>query len=234
MPKESPFPWISADTVNTLYPYTRRCYIWSSWLLDAFFVRWIRAVRKPRLTDVCKSIGSGKVASVNIGDHLPKQPAQSAFVTKWGFVGDSQKQPYVKRWGGHGGFDKAVMLWSVDVIEEVNAEGHSCFPGSSGEQLTLSGVDWSLMKTGVRVEIGDSLLLELTYLKGPCENQTPFFAEKGKDGKRGRLRISPKRFPDSSRILSRVLRTGSVKVGDPVRIFEHPDGKQAIMIIDDS
>ena len=69
------------------------------------------------------------------------------------------------------GFDRAVMLWSQEalslvaspfflrldprqVLEAVNSEGASFFPGASGEQILVSGVDWMLMTTGVRVQIG--------------------------------------------------------------------------------
>merc|ERR1719291_1528344 len=108
-----------------------------------------------------------------------------------------------------------------------------CFPGSSGEQLTLSGLDWSKMKTGVQVAIGKDVLLELVYLKGPCMNQTPYFVENG-DGKHGRTRISPKRYPDSARVLCKVLKTGWVKVGDTVQVLANPDGPRELQIIDDS
>ena len=43
-------------------------------------------------------------------------------------------------------------------MEAVNSEGASFFPGASGEQILLSGVDWSLMKTGIRVLIGKEVL----------------------------------------------------------------------------
>ena len=73
------------------------------------------------------------------------------------------------------GFDRAVMLWSqeagtfpicfcslsdrhsvlgpLQVLEAVNAEGASFFPGASGEQILVSGVDWTLMTTGVRCRL---------------------------------------------------------------------------------
>merc|ERR1719336_538072 len=122
------------------------------------------------------------------------------------------------------------MMWSADVIEEVNREGHRCFPGSSGEQLTMSGIDWSIVKTGARVTVGSTVVLEVTYLKGPCKTQSPYFV----NGAEGRRRISPKRYPHSARVLTRVLRPGRVRVGDAVCVSEHPEGPQQVVMIDNS
>mmetsp|Transcript_67866 Transcript_67866/g.106012 ORF Transcript_67866/g.106012 Transcript_67866/m.106012 type:complete len:236 (-) Transcript_67866:127-834(-) len=233
MPKESPFSWVSANTINAFYPYARHTYVFGFWLLNTFVLRWLRTwVHRPRVLDSLTPVSHGKLVSVNIGHSIPKRAVKGSLVTPWGVVGDSQAQPYIKFWGGHGGFDKAVMLWSDDVINQVNAEGHKCFPGSSGEQLTVAGVDWRLVKTGALVSIGESALVEITYLKGPCKHQYPYFAEK--EGKNGYCRISPKKFPDSSRVLARVLRSGYVCVGDEVKIFDNPQGKKTLLIIDDT
>lgn len=240
MPKENPFPCFPRETVNALYPWLRHWYICASWFWDGVLLRWARSIAAPRLTEGRRAIASGKVSSVNTGHGIPKRQVDCALVTKLGLVGDSQQQPYIRNWGGHGGFDKAIMLWSSEVIDLMNAEGQACFPGSSGEQLTLSGIDWTLMNTGVRLEIGSSVVLEVTYLKGPCLNQEPYFptqisipSEKGKLFP-GRLRVSPKRFSGVTRIHTRVLRTGFVNKGDTVRVFPHPDGQQESKIIDDS
>ena len=89
--------------------------------------------------------------------------------------------------GSNQGFDPAVMLWSqeagtflicfcslsdrhsvlgpLQVLEAVNSEGASFFPGASGEQILVSCVDWTLMTTGVRVQIGkEATSLELPLL----------------------------------------------------------------------
>lgn len=228
MPKKSPFPWVSQGVANAAFPHLRRWHIWSFWLLDNLLLRWLRTRSTPRIADRGRAASAGKVASINIGHGIPKRAVDQALVTKWGLAGDSQRVDYIKSWGGHGGLDKAVMLWSVDVIEEVNRDGHQCFPGSSGEQLTLSGVDWSVVKTGARVAVGNSVILEVTYLKGPCASQSPYFV----NGVEGRRRISPKRHPHSGRVLAKVLRPGRVWLGDAVCVSEHPEGPQEILMID--
>ncbi|CAE7657379.1 ARI5 [Symbiodinium pilosum] len=110
-------------------------------------------------------------------------------------------------------------------MEAVNAEGATFFPGASGEQIVLSGVAWGLMKTGARLLIGKKVLLEVTYLKGPCKKQDPNFPSP-----EAKARISPTKFPDSARVLAKVLKPGRISRGDRVLVFEHPDGPQKLLI----
>ena len=111
------------------------------------------------------------------------------------------------------------MLWSLEVIQQIATEGHPmCQPGRCGENLTISGLDWRQVKTGTRVRIGNTVLLEITFLKLPCAQQEPNFTEVGD----GMQRISPLCHPDSSRVLARVLRSGYVEAGDKVRLYRSP------------
>ena len=230
MPNKNPFPWVPRRWVNTLFPWLR----WSMMHFYSFIFRSLALF--PSLTRSSRSkissggepLSRGSCVSVNIGCGIPKTKVKEALVTPMGLLGDSQAGPYIAIWGGHAGFNKAVMLWSSEVISEINAiEGKeaSFFYGASGEQLTLSGVDWTLMKTGVRVAIGAQVLLEVTLLKGPCKNLDRYFSCPA-----DKVRIDPKKFPDSARILAKVLVPGKVSVGDEVLIFQHPDGEQPLQI----
>ena len=174
--------------------------------------------------DAQRALASGSCLSVNIGRGLPKRSVKEALVTPLGVLGDAQTAPYIAVWGGHAGFQKAVMLWSNEVLSSINDTGASFFPGASGEQLTLKGVDWSLMKTGVRVSIGE-ILLEVTYLKGPCRNMDRYFSSP-----QDKTKIDPRKNPDSARVFAKVLKPGRVRVGDQVVVFEHPAGKQPVQI----
>ena len=72
---------------------------------------------------------------------VPKWPVPKARVRAAGVMGDRQGSPKI-----HGGRDRAVCLFSLEVIEALQAEGHSIAPGSSGESLTVSGVEWNKWK----------------------------------------------------------------------------------------
>ncbi len=41
-------------------------------------------------------------------------------------------------------------IWSADVIGALRAEGHPIQPGAAGENITVSGIDWPTLRTGVQ------------------------------------------------------------------------------------
>lgn len=152
------------------------------------------------------------VASINVsGGGVPKHPRERAFVRATGVEGDSQRNLRY-----HGGPDRAVCLYSLDLIRALRTEGHPIGPGDIGENLTIAGVEWSAMAPGARVAIG-GVLLELTSFADPCRNIAPFF-----DGGRI-LRVSHRRHPGWSRVYARVLEEGTIAVGDALTVVEpHP------------
>ncbi len=138
---------------------------------------------------------------------MPKQAVPKARITVDGVTGDSQGTPKV-----HGGPDRAVCLFSLDVLNVLQAEGHPIGPGSSGENLTVAEVDWAKVAPGDRIRIGDTVLLEVASYTTPCEHNARWF----KDG--DVHRISQNHYPGSSRLYARVLAEGTVRTGDPVVI----------------
>ncbi len=112
----------------------------------------------------------------------------------------------------HGGPDRAVCLFSFECIEELRGEGHPIAPGTIGENLTIAGIDWGAMTPGRRVEVGE-VEIELTAYAAPCR----IIAGSFKDGRMGR--VAQKAHPGWSRLYARVIREGTVRVGDPVRLI---------------
>jgi MOSC domain-containing protein YiiM len=103
------------------------------------------------------------------------------------------------------------------VIEALRAEGHPIGPGSSGENLTLAGLDWVRVAPGDRLTIGEQVRLELTEYTTPCRLTAQWFT----DG--DFRRIAHEQHPGWSRLYARVLREGVVKTGDAV-VVEAPAG----------
>ena len=101
---------------------------------------------------------------------------------------------------------------SLDLIEALQFEGHDIAPGSVGENLTIDGLQWTSMLPGRRLGIG-CVQLELTDYASPCCKIASLFAD------RDSARISQRRHPGWSRIYARVLREGTVKVGDGVTLI---------------
>jgi MOSC domain-containing protein YiiM len=91
-------------------------------------------------------------------------------------------------------------------------EGHPIDAGSSGENLTLSGVDWDLVRPGVRLTIGPEIELEVTSYTTPCSHNGRWFRDEDFS------RISQKANPGWSRVYAKVLQGGVVRPGDAVAI----------------
>ena len=143
---------------------------------------------------------------------VPKLAVREAMVTELGLVGDDHNFPDI-----HGGPERALCLFSLDRILELQEEGHSIFPGAVGENVTISGLDWDAITPGQRLTLGDEVLIEITSYTSPCNSMTPTFV----DGKY--QRISQKVNPGYSRVYARVLRPGRPIVGHPVRVLNGGD-----------
>lgn len=140
---------------------------------------------------------------------VPKLAVVEARITVNGVAGDCQRNREV-----HGGVDRAVCLFSLEVIESLQAEGHSIKPGSSGENLTIAGLEWAELKPGDRLRIGDTVHLEIVKYTEPCRFNAQWF----QDGNFNR--INQKKHPGWSRLYARVLAEGVVRPGDTVTVEE--------------
>jgi MOSC domain-containing protein YiiM/GNAT superfamily N-acetyltransferase len=160
-----------------------------------------------------------RVLSVNVSaGGVPKLPVEHAQVGRFGLEGDKHREDTV-----HGGPYRAVCLFAMEVIERLQAEGHPVEPGSVGENLTTTGVEWSTLPPGTRARIGDELLIELTGDAGPCSTQRPNFLG-------GRIaRISIVTYPSDSRMYARVLNEGEVRRGDPIELLPAEPGSEGAM-----
>ena len=138
---------------------------------------------------------------------VPKLPVLEALVTADGVAGDRQND---RR--HHGGPDRAVCLYSLERILDLQREGHPAFPGATGENLTLAGLDWDVLGPGARLRVGAEVELEVTRFTTPCRTIAGAFAGGAIE------RILQDRHPGWSRLYARVLRGGTVRVGDPVRV----------------
>ena len=139
---------------------------------------------------------------------VPKHPVPDAEIGVAGLLGDGHRDRE-----HHGGPDRAVCLYAMELIEGLRAEGHSVDPGSLGENLTLEGVDWESLAPEACVRVGDRVVLQITRYTSPCFNiQRAFVGGEF-------ARVSQKRHPGWSRLYARVLRPGTVRPGDRVAVL---------------
>jgi MOSC domain-containing protein YiiM len=149
--------------------------------------------------------GNGSVAYVNrSAGGVPKLHVQSIRITVNGLDTDSHEDTV-----HHGGPDRAVCLFSMERILALQAEGQPIYPGSVGENLTLTGIEWDSMLPGVSLDIADVRLM-ITEFTTPCRTIRDSFTDHHIS------RISQKVNPGWSRVYARVLREGVVSVGDRV------------------
>jgi MOSC domain-containing protein YiiM len=146
----------------------------------------------------------GRVAQISVSDGgVPKLPVTAAQVASLGILGDRQQNLKY-----HGGPDRALCLWSLEVIAALQAEGHPIAPGSAGENLTLAGLDWAMLGPGSQIHLGDQVQIVITDYAAPCRENMRWFSD------RRFSRMSQKHYPGSSRLYARVVQTGMVSTGD--------------------
>lgn len=138
---------------------------------------------------------------------VPKLPVDRANVDDSGLVGDRQAD---RRF--HGGPDRALCLFSLEVIERMQEEGHPIAPGSAGENVTIAGLDWATVVPGTRLAMGP-VEVEITSYTTPCAKNAQWFV----DGKFTRMHQN--KFPGDSRVYARVLRGGPIREGDEVTVL---------------
>lgn len=139
---------------------------------------------------------------------VPKLPVEKARVTRLGVEGDAQANRKY-----HGGPERALCLYALEVIDRVAAEGHPIAPGTTGENITIVGLDWSTLAPGTRLRLGDEVEIELTSYTVPCRTIAASFVAGGF------RRILQEKHPGESRLYARVLREGRIRTGDAVRVL---------------
>lgn len=154
-------------------------------------------------------MNTGTIHQINTSPGgVPKTPVASAVVRVGGIEGDGQDHP-----GVHGGPEMAVCLFGLEVIQHVAREGHPIAPGTTGENVTISGLDWERVAPGCRLVFEGGVELEVASYCGPCRIIAGSFVEG--DFKR----IEQDRRPGQSRVYARVLKEGTIRTGERVELL---------------
>ena len=155
---------------------------------------------------------TGTIEAINVSDGgVPKRAVPRAGVSANGVEGDRQRDLR-----HHGGPERALCLYSADLIDALRREGHPITAGAAGENLTIRGISWEAMVPGARVRVG-AVDAEITAYSHPCTNLRPCFADEDFS------RISQKVHPGWSRVYARVLSQGVVELGAAVLLDPGPD-----------
>jgi MOSC domain-containing protein YiiM len=111
---------------------------------------------------------TGTVLQVNVSQGgIPKREIPAGELTPAGITGDAWRYPF------HGGRRQAVLLITIEGIEELVAQGFPLFPGALGENLTTRGLDRRALRFRQRLRVGDATI-ELTKMRQPCATLNPY------------------------------------------------------------
>jgi MOSC domain-containing protein YiiM len=151
----------------------------------------------------------GRIYSINTSaGGVPKNARDEAQLSRYGVIGDAQNDQQ-----HHGGPERAICIYSLELIRILQQEGHPIDVGTCGENLTVEGISWEQVVPGVRIRCGDEVQLEVASFTKPCKTIKGSFI----DG--WFTRISQKVHPGWSRVYARVLTEGEIHRGDPVRVI---------------
>ncbi len=146
----------------------------------------------------------GSVIQVSASDGgVPKAAVASADVGVRGLLGDRQDNRK-----HHGRPFQALCLWSSEIIDALADEGHPIGPGLAGENLTVSGIDWTTIRPGVRMLIGD-VTCEISCWAEPCRKNDQWFTGRSD-------RMDHRLHPGWSRTYAWVVEPGTIATGDAV------------------
>lgn len=106
-----------------------------------------------------------------------------------------------------GAWHRQISMLSREDIDDFNRRGGNVTDGEFGENLIISGLDFSQLTPGRRVQIG-SAVLEITQIGKECHNDCEI-------KKRVGMCIMPLKG-----VFARVLSGGTIRTGDRADIIE--------------
>ena len=157
---------------------------------------------------------TGTVLQVNVSPGgIPKHEIPHGELTTAGITGDAWRYAF------HGGPRQAVLLITIEGIEELVAQGFPLYPGALGENLTTRGIDRRALRYGQRLRVGDATI-ELTKMRQPCATLNPYgpgiqaamYDARVKDGDFESPRWGLSGFYAS------VVDPGTIRPGDPIAL----------------
>lgn len=150
-----------------------------------------------------------KVLSLNVNPlgGVPKHRVDKITIANNKVVEDTQA------WAeGHAKPIRAVTLFSIEKIKELQALGHSIDIGTTGENITVSGGDWGNLKSDDTLVIG-SAILQLTFTAPPCMKIAKSFIDNNyrtMDGDRN---------PGFGRWCAQIIKEGEIEIGDDIVVL---------------
>ena len=146
----------------------------------------------------------GSLVQLNVsGGGMPKLPVKSARISIDGVEGDWQKNRKY-----HGGPNRAICLFSVELYDWLREKGIDLKSGSVGENFTTEGLDLNQLQKGDRLRVGECLI-EITDVRTPCSSLKKWDAD------------LPELVVGRSGWVAKVIEEGTVHPGDAIEVISH-------------
>jgi MOSC domain-containing protein YiiM len=115
---------------------------------------------------------------------------------------------------------RQVHLISQEIYRELQERGFHLHPGEMGENITTEGIDLMNLPTGTLLNVGDTVVLQVTGMREPCSllNQVTDGLMKAVIDKSDRGEIIRK-----AGIMTVVKKGGIVTPNDPIAIILPPE-----------
>lgn len=135
---------------------------------------------------------------------VPKPSVEALHILEDGCIGDKQNDTK-----HHGGANRAVCLFSEEVLRNLQHENHPIYPGSVGENILIKDIQWDNVAIGTQFHF-EQVIVEITSDASPCQTiKDSFLNDEFK-------RISAKLYPQSTRWYAKVIQSGVVVTGEQV------------------
>lgn len=111
-----------------------------------------------------------------------------------------------------GDWHRQVSLLAMESINKIRGKGLDVSPGDFAENITTSGLKIWELPLGTRLAVGSETLLEVTQIGKECHDRCAIYHQVGDC-------VMPKEG-----VFTRVLRGGTVRPGDEIRVLPQADG----------
>ena len=141
-----------------------------------------------------------RVVSINISDKkgVRKKAVDTAVLKEdYGIEHDAHAS---------GTWHRQISLLALESIKKMQAKGLDVGSGDFAENLTTEGIDLISLPIGTRITVGENIEVEVSQIGKVCHNRCAIYHQAGDC-------VMPKEG-----IFAKVLRGGTVKTGDDIKI----------------
>ena len=146
-------------------------------------------------------MSDGKIIAISISEQKGQKKhniEQANLIVDHGMEGDAHA----------GNWHRQISLLGIQSIEYMKGQGAKVEPGDFAENITVEGIVLYDLPIGIQLALGEEVLLEVTQIGKECHQGCEIFKQVGSC-------IMP-----TQGIFGKVIKTGTISVGDVVRILE--------------